>query len=353
MKISLCSLGEETNEQWIDRLRLAEILGFHGYYHADEKWTRDCYVRLAIGAQATTKLTLGVEVADPYSRHPAFLAQMMATIAELAPDRTVLMMSSGSHFEYLPGWEIVKPVAGIREAIDLCRRLWAGERVTMEGKVIQFRNGQLNFLPKSQPEVWIASRGPQILGLAGEVADAVLIGSFATPAGIEWAKGHIKVGLDRAGRTFDDIRLVSWLYTYVKDSPDEPDPENFRRGLSHAFWSSRDALMNRIDELAPDVTDEFKEFVRTAPHEWSPEVMAELRRVLPRGLFDSMAVIGTADEVVAKLQALEAAGIDEAILWPFTRDEGQDVEDVMAKLADRVLPRVGARPEREKYNLQD
>ena len=353
MKISFCSLGEESNERWLDWCRLAETLGFHGFYHADEKWTRDCYVRLAIAAQATSKLTLGVEVADPYNRHPAFLAQMMATLAELAPERTVLVMGTGSHFETLPGWQSIRPLTGIREAIDLMRRLWTGERVTLDGQVIKFNNGQFNFLPKAQPEVWIASRGPKILALGGEIADAVLIASFATPDGIEWAKQQIAVGLERSGRSFDDIRLVSWLYAHVKDSADEPDPENFRRGVSHAFWSSRDALFSRIDELAPDVTDEFRTFVRTAPHEWTPEVMSELRRVIPRGVFDSMGVIGTADEVVEKLNAIKAAGIDEAILWPFPKDEGEDVEDVIVKFADRVLPYVSGRPYREPYKLQD
>lgn len=353
MKVSLCSLGEESNERWLEQTKLAEILGYHAFYHADEKWTRDCYTRLAAAAVTTTRLTLGVEVADPYNRHPAFLAQMMATLAEMAPGRMVLVMGSGSHFETLPGWEQVKPLTAIREAIGLMRDLWTGERITLDGKVIKFNNGQFNFVPKATPSVWIASRGPKILALAGEIADQVLIGSFATPEGIEWAKQHIAVGLERSGRTWDDIKLVSWLYTHVKDREDDPMPENFKRGVSHAFWSSRDALFSRIEELAPDVTDEFREFVQTAPHEWSPEVMAELRRVIPAGVYDSMSVIGTGEQVVAKLKALESAGIDEAILWPFPWDEGEDVEDVIAKISDRVLPQVSGRPKREPYRWQD
>jgi 5,10-methylenetetrahydromethanopterin reductase len=353
MKVSLCSIGEEPSERWLEQCTLAEILGFHAFYHADEKWTRDGYTRIAAAAVKTRRLTLGTVVADPYNRHPAFLAQMMATLAELAPGRMVVAMGSGSHFESLPGWAQVRPVSAIREAIELMRRLWAGERVTMEGRVIAFQDGQFNFVPAAIPSVWIASRGPKILALAGEIADQVLIGSFATPAGIEWAKEHIAVGLERSGRTFDDIKLVSWLYTHVKDDEDDPMPDNFRRGISHAFWSSRDALFSRIDELAPDVTDDFRTFINTAPHVWSVDVMAELRRLLPPGLFESMAVIGTGEQVVAKLEALEAAGVDEAILWPFPKDEGEDVEDVIAKLSDRVLPAVAGRPQREPYNWQD
>jgi alkanesulfonate monooxygenase SsuD/methylene tetrahydromethanopterin reductase-like flavin-dependent oxidoreductase (luciferase family) len=353
VKVSLCSIGEESTERWLEQVQLAEILGYHAFYHADEKWTRDGYTRLAAAAVTTKRLNLGISVADPYNRHPAFLAQMVGTLAEMAPERVMVAMATGSHFETLPGWEQVKPLAALREAIDLMRRLWSGERVTVDGKVIKFSDGQFHFTPKSIPSVWIASRGPKILALAGEIADKVLIGSFATPGGIEWAKQHVEVGLEKSGRRWDDVKLVSWLYTHVKDEADAPMPDNFRRGISHAFWSSRDALFARIDELSSDITDEFREFTRTAPHVWSPGVMADLRRLLPPGLFDTMSVIGTGDEVAAKLKALETAGVDEAILWPFAKDEGEDIEDVIAKISDRVLPQVTARPEREPYAWQD
>ena len=353
MKVSLCSIGEESTERWLQQCQLAEILGYHAFYHADEKWTRDGYTRLAAAAVTTERLSLGISVADPYNRHPAFLAQMMGTLSDMAPGRMMVAMATGSHFETLPGWEQVKPLSALREAIELMRRLWAGERVSVDGKVIRFQDGQLHFVPKSVPSVWIASRGPKILALAGEIADKVLVGSFATPGGIEWARKHIEVGLEKSGRTWDDVKVVSWLYTHVKDQTDDPMPENFRRGISHAFWSSRDALFSRIDELSTDITDEFRTFIENAPHVWSPEVMAELRRLLPPGLFDTMSVIGTGEEVAAKLRALGAAGVDEAIVWPFPKDEGEDVEDVIAKISDRVLPLVSARPEREPYAWQD
>lgn len=353
MKVSLCSIGEESNERWLEQVKLAEILGYHAFYHADEKWTRDGYVRMGAAAAVTSRIGLGVCVADPYNRHPAFLAQMMATIEELAPKRTVLAMSSGSHFEMLPGYEQVRPVRAIREAIELMRELWTGERVTYDGEVIRFADGQFNWKPSSAPPIWIASRGPKILALAGEVADAVLIGSFATPEGIEWAKQHIAVGLERAGRTWDDIKIVSWLYCHILDDEGDPMPENFRRGVSHAFWSSRNTLFDRLDELTDDVSDEFRQFIASAPPVWSPEVMAELRRLIPQGLFETMSVIGTGEQVAAKLKALEGAGVSEAILWPFAKDEGEDVEDVIAKISDRVLPAVSARPVREGYRWQD
>ena len=63
------------------------------------------------------------------------------------------------------------------------------------------------------------------------------------------------------------------------DREDDPIPEGIKRGVSFAFWSSRKALSEMVDKLAPDASDEFRTFIRDAPHEWSPPIMDELRRL--------------------------------------------------------------------------
>ena len=133
--------------------------------------------------------------------------------------------------------------------------------------------------------------------------------------------------------------MCSWIYLSVLDREDEPVPDGIRRGVSFAFWSSRKVLREMADQLAPDITPEFRKFIHEAPPEWSPAIMAELRRLVPRGIIDSLAVVGTAGQIVERLRKLEAAGIQEVIIWPFPKD-GQETEEFMAKLARDVLPHV-------------
>ena len=98
--------------------------------------------------------------------------------------------------------------------------------------------------------------------------------------------------------------------------------------------------------------DEFRRFLREAPHEWSPEVMAELRRLIPREVIDVLALVGTKEQIAARLQALEAAGIAECIAWPFP-PKGLDVEDFAVQLAHEVMPLVRPRAQRGDYRLVD
>src|SRR5581483_7672885 len=103
MRISIASMGDDPGPRYLENAKLAEILGFDGYFHNDKKWARDVFVRLGAATQATSRIKLGTSVIDPYTRHSALLAQATATLAELAPNRIRAIMGSGSHFETLPG----------------------------------------------------------------------------------------------------------------------------------------------------------------------------------------------------------------------------------------------------------
>lgn len=354
MKFSIASLGEEPADRFVPFVQLCELLGFDGFCHSDEKWTRDVWVRLALAAAGTSRIGLGITVTDGVTRHPALIAQAAATLGEASGGRLRVVMGAGSHFETLPGYEVVRPAIAIRESIDLMRRLWSGERVTFEGDVVKFLGGMLDFsiAPEQAPSVWVASRGPKILAMAGSVADGVLIGSFATPAGVQWAKDQVAVGLERSGRSWADIELASWLYVSILEDEDGPVPDGIRRGVSHALWSSRDVVSGLLDRIEIRDGDEFRRFLRDAPHAWSPEVMAELRRLIPREVIDVLALVGTRDQLVTRLAALEEIGIGECIAWPFPPD-GLDVEDFAIQLAHEVIPLVRGHASRGTYRLVD
>jgi alkanesulfonate monooxygenase SsuD/methylene tetrahydromethanopterin reductase-like flavin-dependent oxidoreductase (luciferase family) len=80
--------------------------------------------------------------------------------------------------------------------------------------------------------------------------------------------------------------------------------------------------------------------------------MAELRRLIPREVIDVLALVGTAEQVSARLLTLEAAGIGECVAWPFPPD-GLDVEDLAVQLAHEVMPAVRGRTTRGAYRLVD
>ena len=52
-------------------------------------------------------MTIGTSVTDGVTRHPALTAQAAATLAEISGGRLNVIFGAGSHFETMPGYEVV------------------------------------------------------------------------------------------------------------------------------------------------------------------------------------------------------------------------------------------------------
>ena len=163
---------------------LAEELGYRSFMYVDVRFHRECYIGLASVAMHTKRILLATGVTDPYSRHPAITAASVATLDELSDGRAVLGLGlGGAGFKEL-GIHKTLPVAALRESIGAIRRLWRGEEVTLDGKVISLSKGRLQFTPvRDRIPIVIATQGEQISRLSGELADGVLIANTVSEAG--------------------------------------------------------------------------------------------------------------------------------------------------------------------------
>ena len=354
MKFSIASLGEEPAPRYADLVRLCELLGYDGLCHTDTKWTRDVFVRLSQAAISTSRIGLNMTTADPYTRHPALTAQATASVGELSNGRLKVVLGIGSHYETMPGYGPTKPVAGLREAAEVMRRLWAGERVTVEGREIRFLGGKFDFTvaPRHVPKLWLAGRGPKVLELAGEIGDGALVGSYAIPAGIEWARSHIARGLTRAGRSEASFPIASWLYVCLLEREGDPIPEAIRRGISHGIWSSRDVIPDVLPQLGVELPDDLVDFLRNGPRSWAGEVLTEVRRLIPDSVAAAMAVVGTPSQVADRLATLHDAGVTEFMIWPTPRP-GQGLEEFVIQLADDVVTPLRGPISRDTYEMID
>ena len=209
MNYGLLLLGEHSPDRLIRLAQLVENYGFENLWYAEEKFFRDPYVSLTHALHHTARIKVGLGVTDPYTRHPALTAMAMGTLAELAGGRGVLGIGAGFSGLQALGVKQPKPVKALREAIDLMRRLWAGETVTTEGEIVSFYGGELNFKPPSNIPIHIATSGRQILRLAGEIADGVWLGDLASPRVIAPALAEVRRGAARAGRSLDGFPLIS------------------------------------------------------------------------------------------------------------------------------------------------
>ncbi len=344
MKYGLLLLGEHAPDRLLELARFAEKHDFQHLWYADEKFYRDPYVSLTYVARHTDRIRLATCVTDPYTRHPALTAMAIASLDEVSGGRAVLGIGAGSSGLRALNLSQTKPVIALREAVALIRRMWAGETVEMQGEVIAMHGGELNFRARQDIPITIATSGRQILRLAGEVADSVMLGDIASPRVITAALAEVQCGAERVGRSLADVKVFSRANLILSDNPAAaraPMRPWIAGGLWH-MYGKWDYYLN----YSPDWDERFgaiKQFIERQGGK--PRNVGDLGLIAPYtdlisdDLVRDAALAGTVDEVARQIVEIAALGLDEITLYPMPL-EGQTLESVLERFVGEVLPAV-------------
>jgi alkanesulfonate monooxygenase SsuD/methylene tetrahydromethanopterin reductase-like flavin-dependent oxidoreductase (luciferase family) len=95
----------------------------------------------------------------------------------------------------------------------------SGERANFEGKFYRVKNFRLAVPPPAKPvRVVLAALGPEMLELAGEIADGVVL-NWIPPETVPGSIKHLEAGARKAGRSLADFEIASFIRTCVTDDP--------------------------------------------------------------------------------------------------------------------------------------
>ncbi|PWB51574.1 MAG: hypothetical protein C3F13_14150 [Anaerolineales bacterium] len=286
--------------------RQVEDRGFSHFWYPDEKFFKDCYIGLSLVAQHTQSIALGPCVTDPYSRHPIMTAAAIASLAEVAPNRTWLGIGAGGRGFQAIGVERNRPAIAIREAVFIIRELLAGKMVDYQGEVICLNDRSLDFTPTEQVPIMIATGyGHLVQSLAGEIGDAVMLANISSPQMILAALENVKKGVNKSGRNLSDIYMILRVDVAVN-----PDKSAAKRVVAPIILSAMRASypgLAYLDEL-PDfeMSSKFlkvlgKNDYKSRSFYRDPENSAPL---IPSELYENLAIVGEPDEVREKIKKI-------------------------------------------------
>ncbi|HZS34044.1 MAG TPA: LLM class flavin-dependent oxidoreductase [Methylomirabilota bacterium] len=314
--------------------QLVEALGYDQLWYTDVRLFRECFVGLAALAMSTKRIELGPGVTDPYSRHPGATAATMATLDELAGGRTLLGLGvGGTGFREL-GITARLPVAALRETVDVVRRLLAGERVTLQGKVIALQDGRLQFAPlrKAIP-IYFATHGAQVMRLAGEVADGVLLANTLVPAAVGFYLGQLREGAARAGRTLAALDVA--LRPEVCIDRDEAAARAVMRRRVAARLIAGYPHWEFLEHLDVRMPEAFTAIAAAKDTSRLDEAAARL----PDAVLDRTVLAGPAEAVAERLAAALGPEITSITIRAHAVP-GRSVADVLRAFVEQVVPRL-------------
>lgn len=218
MKVSV-SVGSAYygGEGWpalVEYVQAADRLGADTVWSA-EAWGLDAVSTLGYLAAVTDNIGLGSGIMQISARTPAETAMTALSLAQLSGDRFILGLgvSGPQVVEGLHGDEFAHPLGRLREYIEIVRMGLQGERIRYEGQhfVLPRPGGEGKALkpsvtPRPDLPIYLATLGPKMLELTGELAQGWLGTSFIVDQADVYLD-PIRRGAERSGRTLADLDL--------------------------------------------------------------------------------------------------------------------------------------------------
>lgn len=283
----------------------AEAEGFDAVWFADTG-ELDALTLCAAVALRTRRVRIGVAVVPVYTRTPAVLAATASTLAQLAPGRFVLGLGASSHL-MIEGWhglKLEKPLTRVKETVQIVRQVLRGEATAFNGATVRSSGYRLAQPPKQPVPIVLAALRPNMLEMAAEMGDGVVINLFPFKA-LPKIMEHIRIGAARAGKRVEDLEIINRQQTFVTDDP----------------VGARDAIRKRFAPyFATPVYNRYlawcgyEDAARAIEQGWKEKDRAKTAAALTDEIIDQICIIGTAEECRAKMRAMIQTGVTTPIL---------------------------------------
>jgi len=344
----------------IDYAVLAEDLGYTHLWVADSQmlWS-DPFATLALVADRTNRVRIGTGVNVAGTRPAAVLASGMATINRLAPGRVFCGIGTGNTAMRVMGHKPMS-MAEFERYLRELRPLLRGEEteLTWRGRTAPTRH----LMPDAgfvafEPEIplYVSSFGPKSLQIAGAYGDGAVLSVPPNPGAVAGVRARLAAAADAAGRTIDRRSFpIASLTTMVVLEPGETAGSNRVRAEAGAFAIA--ALHYSYEQWrqygrapGPHLQAFWEDYVASMAGE--PDERVHLRihrghncwvepdeeRFVTRELIEATCLVGTAEQLVERLRALDEAGLDQVMILPPLACK----EKVLRDVADRVMPHLG------------
>lgn len=178
----------------VEQARAAESAGADRIWIACHLFLREPVVSAYAALAATSHLQVSLMAMSPFTVHPVYLAMTAATLDEAFPGRVELCLAVGAPADLAAsGIAAPRPAQAIEEAITVLRSLFAGEMVNHVGEVFKVSGRRLEN-PTDRVPIHIAASRPRMLGLAGRIADGVLLSAATSPAFVRECLDHVDAG---------------------------------------------------------------------------------------------------------------------------------------------------------------
>jgi len=259
-------------DEIVSRVQFAEDLGFDGAWGFDHFQPMygegpgevfEGVTTLAALAGVTSRIRLGLLVTGVTYRHPSVLAAQALTVDHASHGRLELSLGAAWFDQEHDKFGIPFPSTGERfdlleDALEIVTRLYTGEVVSYDGKVVSLQDAQLRPVPVQQPHppIWIGGNGPKrSLPLVARYAD--VWHAWGTPNSLREANDRVDELAEKAGRDPSSIMRAASLSLDDLDTARKHAGKWRDAGYGYLVCGWPGAGRDQIERFAREVIPDF------------------------------------------------------------------------------------------------
>jgi 5,10-methylenetetrahydromethanopterin reductase len=299
----------------MEYVKYAESRGFEAVWQAESRLVRDAIVPMAAFAAVTSKIKIGSGVINNWTRNAAIISTTFLTLDDLAPDRVICGI--GAWWDPLAknvGITRSKPLKAMKEVVTVVRDLLAMKNVTFHGEFVNVTGIEHDIVhgrrePRHVP-IYIGATGMQMMELAGEIGDGVVLNYLVSPKYNAEALAHLEIGAKKAGRKLDDIDRPQLVVCSV--DTDRKKALDGARKLVTQYLGQQPHIM-KASGVSQQLLDEIGKVLHWPATE---EDVERAMKLVPDDVVQLITASGVPDEVRRKVAEYRANGCTCPILYP-------------------------------------
>ena len=296
---------QQVLQNTVEEICQGEELGYHAAWLAEHHFSRygigsSSLVLMGHLAAVTSRIRLGTAVLVPPLQNPIRLAEDAASVDALSGGRLDVGLGRGTAGYEYKGFDVDREESQGRfqEGLKVMTGLWTTPDFSHEGEYYRVNRANLTPPPvqKPHPPIYLAAtRTVETLEFVAQTGHPLMVGVVLDTAdALDLCRRYEKLSHD-AGHNVSISQIPFFRYCYVAETEQEAR-EGARVGME---WTQDMIQWRRTFEVGSEV------------HE-SIDVFRASRSELPPSydyLYDHRAVIGTPEQCVEQIMALQEEGV--------------------------------------------
>jgi len=319
-----CRLFLAVNEPFQQIIKRAQFCEKHGFdsvliddhllYGTEAAAAPEPFTTLAAIAAGTRRIRVGIAVTDLVRRHPAIIAQTLATLSNQYPRRLFLGLGTGDPMNQSPfGLPTEQRYSRLREGLQIIRQLWNSsidKPASFKGRFFSLNNAYLQAGQEKQPvpPIYLAAFGPRMLKLAGEAGDG-WIPHCHTPTTYKTDLDTIRASARQAKRDLNKFSPA--YYTLSSISTNRAEADRNVLGPARYFLALIPEALKKID---PSANHPGRIWEKIAYPREQRETIRKIAAEIPESDAYNTVIHGTGEDCIEQIEDYREAGCKEFML---------------------------------------